>query len=308
MAVMAIAQVTHGQLAETQWRLSLGVNYRDFGRVEAKRLTLSNPGLAGGYVNGQADFGGAGLTLVLDNRATVAGGQNTGLPANNTLALDRAAFGGDDTSLDQDLGRVIEGQMRLLSKSPVNLDLCLNLTTAGGDSRDRFRADVTTDNWREPAPVVGVAAARTPAVHPGTLPPLAPGGGVATTNGVAEYSIEVDAYTLGLGLKGAYVLGPVVLQLGLGPTLTLAELDARVDEVVRWNADGQVVYRRQASDDTTQVIVGGYLSLGLAYAITERWGVAAEFRYDALTRDLESTYADVSLDGPSGQLKLTYMF
>jgi len=319
---LAVAAAAHAQ----QWTMSLGANYRSFDDIDMHQLQFANPhNQYDEYVNGALLYSGAGAVIGVVVESELNQFDPPGFQAGegddaaeNIVNLDGIAFRGD-TEGDSGGGVVVEAIRPLARETSVPMSLVLSLTTAslstcslqpGVVLSDAYQINdsVFAGIWTEPSPLATLGAPDSGQYigPPGQV--QASGAGTASTYGSLDYDIDMDALTLGAGVSGKFCIGSLNVLVGAGPTLTIADIDVEADEVVRWNADDSLVYSRRHSDSSTQVRLGAYANIGLQIAITERLGVAAEYRYDCAVKDVTTGLADVDLSGGSGQIKVTYSF
>ncbi len=311
LALLGAGAAVNAQQEGSNWAVSVGATYRSFSDVSLNARQFSNPAAsADDYVNGGQNSV-AGLFGVLDNRnandpAPALRGQNDDVGG---ISLDTIAVGEHDESLDDSVGAAVGANLALTQCDNFVVGLQLGFSAAGSHTRDRMPGVVTSDLWATVAGTATNGGGRVAVPHPGAvLPPGGVGTGFATTNGYLDMDLDLDVYVLDAGLTGALQLGSARFGVGMGPTLTLADLDLDLTEVVDWNADGARLYSRRLADTTQQALLGVYFSAGVSCDVTERLGVGVEYRHDHVFSELESTYADIDLNGGTTQLKVTYRF
>jgi hypothetical protein len=288
------------------WQFSLGAAYRTFGDVDFNGVVFAGPlaqpdDVRGPYINGSNYMQGPiQVVRVVDVNNQIAG---------TNAVLDKASFAGGSEELDNSGSVILEASGKLWERDSFSLRLNLSVTSLWSDLNTGFSPQVLSDSFSVPG---GVAP-----IQPTNDPPLPAGSenlaGVAATTALADYDIEVYGAVFGAGLSGAFKAGRFAFTLGAGPTLTIAHMDAHMDEVVNWsgtvfnNPNGSV-YRKSRTDRTTEVLIGAYAGIGVSCAITESIAAGLEYRYDWIPDQLSGDLADIDLSGHSGILKVTFGF
>lgn len=285
------------QAREGDWSLRIGVSYRYLGDIDLKDLDFQNPTLGGEYVNGATDYLGVpDNTLVLDNSL---GAQNNGV---GEVTLDKISADSSGENLDSDVGISIglEHVLSEVGESEIGIELALNYT--GTDINFSTEGETRTDRFDD-------ASAPSPGAFVHDSSPIIAGGGAATVAGLRSFEMELDTLTLSMGMKAIYDADYFRLTAGAGPSVNFAYTKSSVREAVSWLSDGSELYSTQAeSDESFDVLFGGYFNLGAEVVFDAQWGVGAEYRYDYTLGKVETEQVEAELDGSSGQLFLFYRY
>jgi hypothetical protein len=292
---------------EGAWSYRLGVSYRDIGDVDVEDMQFSNPtlsGLNGGYVNGATHFQVTDDTFILDNTLNV---QND----IGGVSLDKLSTNTGSQDLGQETGFIFTAEKGLNSVGNSRVALDLSVSYHNAEESSDSAASVVSDRYSPavaPATGSGPASAPNPTVHPGsTIGVGGAGVGVASTAGMLNFDMEMDLFTFGAGLKGIYDADSFRLSVGAGPTISVSNIETDVVESATWSKganSGSDLYRDERSDDSLDLIFGGYLSLGAEVRLSEAVGLGAEWRYDHAFGDAGTDHADVDVSGQSGQFFL----
>jgi len=293
----------HAVAEEQDWRVEAGVSHRNFSDIEFAAFAMRH------YGNTDATAGPLGLQSLTN--------ANTGGYTNLTYAIDHAAYNGSDVNVDSAdrTGIVLAAERRLKTTDKIEFSLVSGLQvyhlqqdacdTAAPGAPGRF----TTFNYVHSV-ILGIFN------DPKTLvPPAAPVPGLqAGTQLRVDNDLNLDLFVLDLGIKAAVNVKNVRCYCAAGPTVSIADTDTSQTVSVQWTNTAvlPVPYRTGFSESNSQhhvdVVVGGYAAVGAAYDFNERLGVAAECRYDAVTREVGTSQADVDLNGVSGLLKAVWRF
>lgn len=130
-------------------------------------------------------------------------------------------------------------------------------------------------------------------------------GGTGTATAAAVRSLDLDLYVFSAGLTASYGVDQFALRLGTGPTLNIARLASKMGAAV---TNGAQTYNWSQTDADTDVVLGWYGSLGIAYQASERVSLGLDWRYDRVFNKVGTDQVDVDLDGQSLALSLTYDF
>lgn len=324
------------------WALSLGVTNRSLDDVELKAVNFRSDNAAyGAYVNGAyQDLGPGAHTLTIDD----LGDQAVGVDVPGTVGpvitgggvnLDKFVTGSMDSAAASDARGVVLGLRRAFGGDSEEIEwgLDLSLVFLQPGVRDTLDPTVLTDSYgvdssgavpnywspdgsgwditQNPNGGTFDDVGSTIPITPTATNQPNPGGPAnpGSTTGTLVYDIDMNLLTLGLGVSGAWRAGKLSLNLGAGPTLTIADVDGRVTERAVWTGSGDDVYApRRHRNTTVQAEVGAYGAIGLTFQINQSVGLTAEYRYDYVIDDLQTRYADFDLKGASGQLKLVFSF
>ncbi len=315
--------INNGAVAESEWRFSIGVNHRTFDDIEFEQLRFNNPKYPGlPYVNGTLN---AALdTATVEDGAAQAPGlftsnPNTAIafpdttPANGlidipaetgfvpTVTLDSIIFSGASEEFDDGSGVVLQASKTLQDNSNYTWDLDLSLTTAFSDTDEMYNGSVTANSTVLTGTAFLNVGTNGDATITGTNATAAANLGAATiTTGTVAYDLDLAVYTIGAGISGNFKKGNFGFNLGVGPSITLADLD--VDAQQRAN------FTQRFNDDATDLLLGVYVNVGLNYSINESVAVGVEYRFDQLFDEVSTDLADVDLDGASTQIKVTFSF
>ena len=287
---------------EGDWALKIGVSYRELGDIDMKSYDFVNPNPLlqnSDYINGERvpvpDSGHA--TLVLDNSLYVQ--YNVG-----GVSLDRISASGDDSgTLNAEAGVSI-GMEHVLSEvgeSEIAVDLTLNYT--GTDSKIKRMGVVASDLFTATA-----APSDNGDVHLVSVPATeSVEKGTKTTEGTSTFELDVDVLTLGLGMKAIYDADFFRLTAGAGPTVNLAYTQTQQSDTVNWLHDGSELYSTSGdgnSDESFDILLGGYVNVAAEMVFDARWGLGAEYRYDHTFGQAETDHVEADLDGSSGSFFL----
>lgn len=306
------------------WRFSIGVNYRTFDDIEYKAHAFRNvaqPTFTR-FVNGSIVTSGAGDTItVLDGAAQAP--QN--LPGGNallvvqpssTIALDEINFPHSEENTDEAWGIVLGASRTLEEGTGIRWDLDWTFVSATSSGDDPFslqgtRFNVTAFNsigvpdGNPLTPDTQVFASST------VIPPTGiPGSNLSTAT--VDYEYDLEAYTLAVGVSSNWKSDNLTLSLGVGPSLTIGDLD--VERVQRYvdgpgaTVPGTLRFTATRTDGDDDFLFGVYGGLGASYQISESIALSLQYRYDAVFSDLTTRIADIDLDGSSGQLKLVFSY
>ena len=312
--------------AESDWRFSIGANYRTFDDIDFEQLRFINPKYPSSqFVNGTY----AADTLVVEDGAVQAPGlfqaDQTNVPKvfidfsplNGLVDIpaevsaadipirvtyDSITFMGADKEFDEGSGVVFGARRVLKEKSGYSWELDLSFATALSDTDEDFNPETTTLSTN----VTGTVFLRNVnedgdgEVTAGNFPAPISLGAAANVTGRVEYDLDLAAYTFGAGVSGNFKAGNFGFIIGAGPTLTIADLD--VDAVQRAN------FTKKLKDDATDLLFGVYVNAGLNYNLNESVAVGLEYRFDYVFDDVSTNLADVDLSGSSTQAKLIFGF
>jgi hypothetical protein len=151
-------------------------------------------------------------------------------------------------------------------------------------------------------------------ILPGGAPNAVPTAGTDTRFWMRN-RFSADLFVLDAGLEAK--VEPVKclnLVLAGGPSLNLADVHTLQDYQASWTQPAGVgaypvgPYHRKRSESDFDVVAGLYGAVGLMVALDEKWSLAALYRYDYVPEGIGTDQAEVSLNGPSGQLMLIYRF
>jgi hypothetical protein len=126
-------------------------------------------------------------------------------------------------------------------------------------------------------------------------------------------NMDVDIFTVGMGLAAAREVGRFAVSLGAGPTLNVVASDAAYDEWLNGSENGASFavdeWHETASD--TDLLLGVFGQAALDFALTDHLRIGLVGRYDWMdTIDGmvgPSTY-EISLKGFSGSLLLSWTY
>ena len=122
--------------------------------------------------------------------------------------------------------------------------------------------------------------------------------GIPVVDATGKTKMDMNLYVLDLGLSlGSNFDNGARVFLVAGPTLTLSDLNS--------TAYSGAIRRH---DDSTDLTLGCYASVGADFWFSEVIGLSAEFRYDKAFSQVKTHYVKQDLDGFGGQLKLKYRF
>ena len=297
LAVLGMLTLTTQAQDATEWRASLGVNWRAFGDIDLEGFDFS-PG-DDVYVNGSVVGGGPAEYTVTDAAKQVSAGLD---------AVDYQSATVTDASDDLDSGIGV-----LLSiSSPINFpdtivtEMKFSLATAflndnldGTTATEAFGYDLGAALW--PAG---------PAAGPQTFAAAPVGAAIAdpTTDVLAtvEYDLDLNMYTFGVGWNAVYTRESIRCLVGAGPTLSFIDFDFGRDADVRWADDGELFFHIAIVDDNVDDLGGAYVHAELAAQMGDYIDVGFGVRYDHVFDDISSDFADVDLSGINGQAILSW--
>ena len=294
---MGIAAFVCTQAYAEGWRLGVGVSYRDFQDLEFESFSLRN------YNQTDPTTGNLGLQGYENNVTLV--------PYTGGFAVDHAAFKGtgEDFSTGSRTAPVITLEKSWRQDDALHLSWVFNLqyydldnsfgTDVTGAAASRYFNTFNRNHW-------SVGGNLAPA-FPGATPGLQAG-----TKVFVRHEFDLDLYVLDFGLKADYATKFANFSLAGGPTLNLSLADSRRTEGATWNPVGGTAdpgsYTRSESASRDQLVLGGYLAAGVNFSLTERWTLAAEYRYDVASEKVGTHHAELDLDGQSLLLRLSYAF
>ena len=289
---------------EGDWALKIGVSYRELGDIDMKSYDFvsSDPLLQNSeYINGARRLveGSGYETFVLDNSLLI---QNNGL---GDVSLDRIlASSNDSATLNAEAGVSI-GMEHVLSEvgeSEIAVDLTLNYT--GTDTKVNRKGNPATDLFTATRPAApGGEVHSASAAGPNSIHEDNP----HTTAGTSTLELDVDVLTLGLGMKAIYDADFFRLTAGAGPTVNLAYTQTQQADTVTWLHDGSPLYSTPGdgnSDESFDILLGGYVNVAAEMVFDARWGLGAEYRYDHTFGQAETDHVEADLDGSSGSFFL----
>ncbi len=129
--------------------------------------------------------------------------------------------------------------------------------------------------------------------------------GTTVAGATAVRSLDLDLYVFSAGIEGSYAHERFALRMGTGPTLNIARLNSELGASV---TSGAATYNWSQTDADTDVALGWYGSLGVAYQATEQVSIGLDWRYDWVFQDVGTDQVDVDLDGQSLALSITFDF
>mgnify|MGYP006286583417 CR=1 FL=1 len=295
MGLVAVLQVAVSAQGGN-WRLQLGVSYRNFDDVDFESVEFRNWGAQ----TGGGPFG-------VQNATTT--------PASN-VDLDYVRWDGTSEDID-DLGHwsPVLGVYKPLGESErFSLGIaahmqyyCIesNVSTAGDmASPDTFTAIQYNHQAR---------AGTILPVFPGALPnvpPVAPVGGTMTSFRM-DADTEMHLLVFDCGLQASIPVAMTEITAGLGPTVSIADVDSEQKGQVTWSAQPGVdagTQRIARSDSETDILFGGFASVGISVDVTENLQLAADYRYDFVDGHAGDDLASMDLDGSSGQVAIRFNF
>ncbi len=130
-------------------------------------------------------------------------------------------------------------------------------------------------------------------------------GGTTTATAIAVRSLDLDLYVFSAGLTASYALDRFALRLGTGATFNIARMESELGASV---TSGGYTNSWKQTDADTDVALGWYGSLGIAYQATEQVSVGLDWRYDRVFQDVGTDQVTVDLDGQSLALSVTVAF
>ncbi len=344
--------------AAAKWRVGVGVTHRSLGDVTFASREFRNVGdqfvgtLATGpndtpanraAAQGNGPYGEQDLASPLPAAMLVGdlSAQGYGVAGQNDLLLPVDYITANSTSADPSgtdgLGAMLSAERRIVRKGRWTLAVATNLQYFGASISEResgtmaspgaFTAQqylhsvVNVDNSGLPAGVIAVINP-VDAADPNAL--LAPGDAQFADKTVFSMDNDVDltCLCLDLGVQAAYAAGRLGLELGLGPTLTLVDLDASQRLSSRWDQHTVIANPAAApanqrgvtvpagassetrSDSSMGTLLGAYVTAGMVYQVTPLLDITANVRYDIVAGDVDNDIAEVELDGYSMQLRL----
>lgn len=308
--------------AEEEWDFTIGINYRSFEDVDIKSLKFNNPANPN-YINGSAtDTDGDGIidTLVYGDGGLQTSPQlfssppvaaplfpNDGSAPASVATFDNIGFGSDSTEYDEGYGIVLGASKGLQDNVDYkwNLDLSLTTVTSQMDYNATPGLAVTSDQFLIPGGsvnIVPVGGNPTTLVNANQI--LTGASGLGSNTGTLNYDFDLNLYTFGTGVSGNLKKGRFGFSLGVGPTLSLADFDVEVVEV----ATGTGSYTRKQTDDETDLVFGIYLNVGISIDISDSIAIQVQYRFDEVFDEVDTSLAEVDIDGSSGQLNLIFGF
>ncbi len=305
LIVLSSAVLVAGCLASAQeWKLGLGVSYRQFDDVEFNGAAVRNFNELRLLLRA-----GAALDYNPANLAAVVGdlpGGNGAINVVEGVTVTTSYFGADEgvSSCDQ-WSPVLTAEYLFMTRDRLSLSAVVNFqyfhVGVGGMSNLGVSNTATLNQYF---------------VAGGNVSPLPLGAGVPygdiATSGYASNSFSMDLYALDLGLKLAYSFDFALdLFVAAGPSFNLVDVDSKTSEWATYSAPGNpggTFYSQERSDGGTDVLFGVYAAIGAQYWFNERWGVALEARYDEVFDKVDTDLAELDLSGFSGLGKIIFRF
>ncbi len=297
--VAALGMAFAATVSASPWELSLGLVARTVGDFDVKSDLFVNPAFPNSpYVTGILGYDGQ------PELALLADPDRQGRP-DAVATLHRMDFGGVSEGLDTSLG------VLLAARTPLGEHW--ERTWFLGLSALWFSSDVSASGSAVPGISEHFAAV------PGTWDVFGAntvlvGSGVGSDQGgvygVYAIGLDLDAYTLGVGIGTDVYLPFGSLRLEVGPTLTVVDFSANARVDVRWDSDDASVFGGAARIDDSGVkfLPGFYGDLSLVYDFNERFGIGIGVRYDYLFEKLDTDLGEVDLSGFSGAIKALFRF
>lgn len=301
---LVLAGLVCGIADAQEWKLGLGVSYRQFDDVEFSGATLRN--------FGDLEFilrDGAALDYTPANLGAVIGDLPGGTGAINiveNVVVTSGYLGVDEDTSDSDgWAPVLTGEYLFMTKDRLSLSVVANFMY--------FNVEV---GGMAAMPMSSTAQLNQYFVVAGSVSPLPTGPGTSyndiMTSGFASNDFSMDLYGLDLGLKLAYSFDlSIDVYAAVGPTLSIVDLDSSVTETASYSAPGNAggtFYSQALSESATDALFGVYGALGGAAWLNERVGIVLEARYDEVFDTAETDLAELDLSGLSGAAKIIFRF
>ena len=102
----------------------------------------------------------------------------------------------------------------------------------------------------------------------------------------------------------------LALNVGVGPSVTIGDYDVTRTQTVNFTDPGKTLAYAPVteSDDGTDILFGGFASLGLKWMLSEELSVQADVKYEYIASEVETDFADFGISGLGGDLKLVFRF
>lgn len=300
VGMAACALATAAENEPSPWSLRLGASYREFYDVEFAPVNFRNWNTEN---NGSGPYG----------VANVSG--NVAAPNFTTVPIDYIRWNGGMHGLGSGDGwaPLIGLGRELMQRDAFRLGFAGNLQYYSLDiqySRDGSMA----------APNSFTANQYNQTVVGGTPLPIvlgqAPQAGAGIVNQTSfwirnKFNADLWVFDAGLEAKVSPVKCVNVIAAA-GPTLNLANVETMQDYAASWAPTGNPYpsdsWHAKRKQHDFDAVAGVYGAVGLSVALDERWTLAALYRYDYVPEGIGTDQAEVSLNGPSGQLMLIYAF
>ena len=305
LPVLALAQdaaltVKNPAPNASNWRMSLGVSYRDFKKLEFQAMSLrngfgANDGTSGGRVGIQG-YDAATLTAY--------GVVPPVFPLSMPISVDMATFQGSREKADSSsaIAPVI-GLERALSMDDnriISLVGNLQYHNVSTEGSSNVVASSDTHLFFLPGPTFTPPTATGGVQNPGT-----------NINIKSKFDMDLFVFDLGLKVATNNATSNFDWYAAAGPTLAIANSDASLTENETWAPitpldPGAAVATHK--DSGLDMAIGVYGALGMEYRLNKNWSLGLEGRYDAAFSKIGNDLAKLDLNGPSLQLKIIYAF
>ncbi len=292
------------------WKLSMGINYRSFGKIDFKEVSPNG----GQFINGSVTDIGAGLYLykVTDPNSQIL----VDNVLNDTITYTTATANSDDFGIDGGMAGIVLKASKVFKQGDTfNWSFDFTLATAYTQSSSGAGATLVDTgfdfgpDWNSsldgngvafpgPYPPAAPVEGKTEGVSP-NYDPFSPGGSISTMN--INYDLNLGVYTFGAGISTACHLGPVNIFVAGGPTLSVVDYDIDYSAT---SAD----YHESKSAESTDLRAGLYGELGVELMLGESWGVGISSRYDWIPIEVNTDLASLDLSGLSCNVFISYQF
>jgi len=304
LLTLTIAGLVCGAARAQEWKLGLGVTYRQFDDVEFISLPARDFGdLSFIFRDGALlDYTPANLAAVIGDLPSQTGAINVV----EDVIVTNGYFGMDESvDTSESFAPVLTAEYLFMTEERLTLSAVANFMY--------FNVDVDAMSAMG---LSNTATFNQYFVVSGDVAPLPNGVGSPysglTTTGSVSNEFSMDLYELDLGLKVAYSFDfSVDIFAAIGPTLNIVDVDAAVSEVATYSAQGNAggaFYTQNASDGVTDVLFGVYGAVGGQVWFSENLGFALEARYDEVFDEVDTDFAELDLSGLSGVAKFIFRF
>lgn len=293
-----------GVAGAQEWKLGLGVSYRQFDDVEFSSLPVRNFGEIRLILRDGAalDYNAQNLNAVIGDLP----GQTGGINVIEDILVTNGYFGVDEgTSSSDGWAPVLTAEYLFMTRERLTLSAVANFQyytmDVGGTSSLGLSNEATLNQYF---------------VVAGSVSPLPTGGGApygsVQTTGYVSNEFSMDLYTFDLGLKLGYSFDCAIdLFAAVGPSISLVDIDSEITESATYSAPGNPggnFYSQSQSDGGTDVLFGIYGAIGGQYWLNEQVGIVLEARYDEVFDKADTDFAELDLSGFSGMAKVIFRF
>lgn len=279
-----------GDDVSNDWHISLGLSYRDFKapKFRSVRSAYSLAAVYDGELYPIEESGNGGLGYV----PGLAGNKQAKTISVLSSTGGGATSKGSYSDLEQ-IAPIVGFEYALSQSESFTLNLAANFQYFHMDSASRG------------GKFSGSESAEVYPFYDGSIGPyaLSNGKGEGMMGGAAKTTMDMDLYVLDLGVSVDYEFeNSLVLSLAAGPSVTLADIDSSSRSGSSFGGS------RSKHDDDIEFEYGYYISGGIAYWFSEKYGISFDLRYDKAFGEVGTKYVSQNLDAWSGQLQFLIRF